>query len=160
MRLGEVVLTHHDVSQSAYYEWIDSTHIISDNQIGASNSRHIQVWDVVTGHITLDTALPSAGTSTFYANSKYIVVPAPNVPAFQVWDAITGRKVATHYTSSIYTPFSSSSNEKYVITTVGGNDNKIDMWSATTGKTMLPIMEVTIALSQRNGRLMENICFR
>ncbi len=135
---GKVMLTYSDAmsSQSAYYQWIDSTHILSNNEVGTLNTQHMQVWDVITGRVTLDIPLPSTGASTNYANSKYVVTPALNALAFQVWDAVTGRRVATHVSSSIYVSFGSSPDEKYFTTTTGGSDNKIDMWSATTGKTV------------------------
>ena len=134
---GKVMLTHHNVmsSQNAYYQWIDSTHIISTNGIVTSNTQRVQIWDVVSGHVTLDIPLNVGDGYSTSSTNKYIVTQSPNPTTFQVWDATTGRKVATHTSSSTYLPFSSL-NEQYFITLSGGSDNKIEVWSATTGKTV------------------------
>lgn len=137
---GKVVLTRHDVMSppGAYYLWLDNTHIVSYNEIDPQHATHTQVWDVNSNRLTLDIPLPAIGGAyTTYAGRKYIVTPEPNhTSTFQVWDALTSHKIATHTSSSTYAPLNLSPNGKYFIITAGGGDNKIDMWSATTGRTV------------------------
>ncbi len=134
---GKVVLTHHSTMspQNASYQWIDSTHIVSNSTLGTSNEQHIQLWDIVSDRVTLSITLDAdAGYSTSAIN-KYIVVQAPTPSTSQVWDTATGHIVATHTSSSAFLP-TSSPNEHYFLTTSGRSDNKIDLWSGTTGKTI------------------------
>lgn len=134
---GAKVFTYHDVmeAQNVDFIWLDNTHIISVSENISPQEQHVQIWNATTGRVTLDVPIAANSRWTTSYNNKYVVTQAPDGITSQVWNATTGRKVTAHASSSTYLP-GSSPNEKYFITTAGGNDNKIDMWSTTTGKTV------------------------
>ncbi len=134
---GAKLFTYQDAmdSQNIDFVWLDNTHIISVNEDISPGEQYVQIWNIATGRTTLDVPIAANSRWNTSYNNKYVVTQAPNATTSQVWNAITGREVTTHTSSSVYLP-SSSPNEKYFITTAGGDDNKIDIWSAITGKTV------------------------
>ncbi len=134
---GAKLFTYHDVvgSQNVDFTWLDNTHIISVSENISPSKQHVQIWNALTGHVTLDVSIAADSKWNTSYNNTYVVVQAPDGTTSQVWNTTTGRKVTAHASSSTYLP-SSSPNEKYFITTAGGDGNKIDMWRTTTGKTV------------------------